>query len=30
MPNIIHGGDKVNFDDAQSILIYPAAEQKIL
>lgn len=28
MPNIIHNGDKVNFDDAQSLLIYPAAEQK--
>jgi hypothetical protein len=28
MPNIIHNGDKVNFDNAQSLLIYPAAEQK--
>jgi hypothetical protein len=28
MPNIIINGDKVNFEDAQSILIYPAAEQK--
>ncbi|MEL0630925.1 hypothetical protein [Psychromonas aquatilis] len=28
MPNIIHNGDKVNFDDAESILVYPAAEQK--
>ena len=28
IPNIIYNGDKVNFDDAQSLLIYPAAEQK--
>lgn len=28
MPNIILNGNKVNFDDAQSILIYPASEQK--
>jgi len=28
MPNIIHNGNKVNFDGAQSILVYPADEQK--
>jgi hypothetical protein len=28
MPKLIHDGGKFNFDDAQSILIYPAAEQK--
>ncbi|WP_447555107.1 hypothetical protein [Vreelandella sp. EE22] len=28
LPSIIHNGEKINFDNAQSILVYPAAEQK--
>lgn len=28
LPNIINNGDKINLDDAQNILVYPAAEQK--
>lgn len=28
LPDIIHNDDKANFENAQSILVYPAAEQK--